>query len=577
MYIKMVEKQYKKLENGELAKYLELPEQEYSMIKTDFDTLTQYKSIDDLNLSDSDGVMVKVTNDNEGLHAAAYILKKWFDENQTIDEYDSAECHGFNAYENDELSRVPILNYEDFLSILPNNDDFGGGFGGLSFKSLKDEDDEEQYWDDQQFPIIMFVNNNFSENQFVDNFEYLRRFTVIIKNESESSFGSYEEKNNNRLSFELDFTILEIESTSDAYYYEVLKGMLKHEEIDVSDDVDGLIVIQNLKKYRHTHFDGLSDVKRLVQRLVKYNVDKTLELKDFMKILKMKVNDESEPLSPTHNLDSLIGLAEVKSELNRLLNRTKYAHERSKQTNILSKMNMAAVFMGNPGTAKTTVARLFGQKLHDESVLSTRNFVEVSRKDLIAKYVGWTAPLVQEKFQEAEGGILFIDEAYSLLEKNTSSFADEALSEIIIQMENHPETMVIFAGYPEEMKAFIREANTGLKSRLSNVIDFPDYSDQEMYKIFKYLLEKDNYKLKGETRIKKEVLRFIRQMNLYGDKNLGNGRLMRRLYHSAVGFKAERNPNEFELILLSDVKAAITQIISSEEMQLDQYDCVIGF
>ena len=124
------------------------------------------------------------------------------------------------------------------------------------------------------------------------------------------------------------------------------------------------------------------------------------------------------------------------------------------------------IFTGNPGSAKTTVARLLSQILKKEGILDSGRFVEVGRADLIARYVGWTAKTVCEKFREAAGGVLFIDEAYSLVD-DSNTFGDEAINTIVQEMENHrDDVIVIFAGYPEKMKVFL-EKNEGLRSRIS--------------------------------------------------------------------------------------------------------------
>ena len=119
---------------------------------------------------------------------------------------------------------------------------------------------------------------------------------------------------------------------------------------------------------------------------------------------------------------------------------------------------MHMVFTGNPGTAKTTVARLLAQIMQDNGLLSRGHLVEVGRSDLVGKYVGWTAKCVKEKFKEAKGGVLFIDEAYSLLDNRAGSYGDEAINTIVQEMENHREELVvIFAGYPEKWKNLFRK------------------------------------------------------------------------------------------------------------------------
>lgn len=148
------------------------------------------------------------------------------------------------------------------------------------------------------------------------------------------------------------------------------------------------------------------------------------------------------------------------------------------------------VFTGNPGTAKTTVARLFAEIMKDEKVLPTGNFVEVGRAELVGDHVGATAPLVKRKFKEAQGGVLFIDEAYSLCDSYENGFGDEAINTIVQEMENHrDDVIVIFAGYPEPMQKFL-DRNSGMLSRIAFHVKFEDYSIDELCDITKLLLSR---------------------------------------------------------------------------------------
>lgn len=144
---------------------------------------------------------------------------------------------------------------------------------------------------------------------------------------------------------------------------------------------------------------------------------------------------------------------------------------------------MHMVFTGNPGTAKTTVARLFARIMRENGLLSRGHLVEVGRGDLVGKYVGWTAQTVQKKFEQAEGGVLFIDEAYALVDDRSGSYGDEAINTIVQEMENHRDDMVvIFAGYPDRMEEFLQK-NPGLRSRIAYHVPFADYSVEELCSI----------------------------------------------------------------------------------------------
>ena len=156
-------------------------------------------------------------------------------------------------------------------------------------------------------------------------------------------------------------------------------------------------------------------------------------------------------------------------------------------------------FIGNPGTAKTTVARITAGILHEIGLLPTSELVEVGRADLVAKYTGQTADKVKEVFQKAKGKLLFIDEAYALTDCWENSYGDEAISTIVQEMENNREdTVVIFAGYPDKMNEFFSR-NPGLRSRVPFTIRFSDYSAEEMAQIVEAEAKKRGFSLMPEA------------------------------------------------------------------------------
>lgn len=194
------------------------------------------------------------------------------------------------------------------------------------------------------------------------------------------------------------------------------------------------------------------------------------------------------------------------------------------------------IFSGNPGTAKTTVAKLFAEIMKDEKVLSTGNFVEVGRADLVGDHVGATAPLVKRKFKEAQGGVLFIDEAYSLCDSYENGFGDEAINTLVAEMENCKHSViVIFAGYPLPMKQFL-DRNPGMSSRIAFQIDFKDYSVDELCEITELMLRRKEMMITSSAmgKIRKNFECIIKQ------KDYGNGRYVRKVLEEAEMNLAER-------------------------------------
>ena len=187
------------------------------------------------------------------------------------------------------------------------------------------------------------------------------------------------------------------------------------------------------------------------------------------------------------------------------------------------------VFTGNPGTAKTTVARLTAKIFRDNGLLESGHLVELGRADLVGKYVGWTAPTVMEAFQRAEGSVLFIDEAYSLVDDRDGMFGDEAINTIVQEMENHREdTVVIFAGYPDKMERFLQK-NPGLRSRVAFHVDFPDYTPKELLDILRLMAENQSMKL-GPGAEQAALAIFQSAVSI---PDFGNGRFVRNVLEQA--------------------------------------------
>lgn len=235
-------------------------------------------------------------------------------------------------------------------------------------------------------------------------------------------------------------------------------------------------------------------------------------------------------------LDEMIGLTTVKSVIQKAIASFKLKKICMDKGITKERASLHMVFTGNPGTAKTTVARLFAEIMKDEKVLPTGNFVEVGRAELVGDHVGATAPLVKRKFKEAQGGVLFIDEAYSLCDSYENGFGDEAINTLVQEMENHrDDVIVIFAGYPDKMKNFL-DRNPGMLSRIAFHVEFEDYSTKELCEITKLMLSKKQMTI---TDIAMEKLR----MNYESAKtssDYGNGRYVRKILEEAEMNLAER-------------------------------------
>lgn len=237
-------------------------------------------------------------------------------------------------------------------------------------------------------------------------------------------------------------------------------------------------------------------------------------------------------------LDALVGLAPVKEYVLRLEQNVRVQQRRAAQGLKAGSVAMHMIFTGNPGTGKTTIARLISKYLKAAGVLAGGQLIEVTRADLVGKYVGHTAPLTTQVMNSALGGVLFIDEAYSLYRGKDDSFGLEAIDTLVKGMEDHrDELVVILAGYTKEMQAFL-SANSGLQSRFPSIVEFPDYTGAELLQILKLQAKSRGYVL--DTRCDAPLLAYFNAVQLARARQAGNGRLARNKLEEAILAAARR-------------------------------------
>lgn len=252
-------------------------------------------------------------------------------------------------------------------------------------------------------------------------------------------------------------------------------------------------------------------------------------------------------------LNKLTGLESIKSEINSIVSLARIARIKQEKGEPAKPVIGHFVFNGNPGTGKTTVARLLGEIFASLGLLSSGHTVEVGRVDLVGEYLGQTAPKVKEKVQSAMGGVLFIDEAYSLQSKNkTDIYGKEAIDTLVQLMENHRDNLVvILAGYKDEMKDLI-VMNSGLKSRISYDLDFENYDSSSSLKIFTNLVEANNMIPDEEFIVKASNI----LITLCGQPGYANARSIRELFEYALKQQALRlNSMQSKRIEISDLKS----------------------
>ena len=262
-----------------------------------------------------------------------------------------------------------------------------------------------------------------------------------------------------------------------------------------------------------------------------------------------------EPARPLEELlaelDGLIGLAAVKAEVKLVANLIEVQNLRKERGLPVMDTSRHLVFTGNPGTGKTTVARLLAQIYRTLQVVDSGHLVETDRAGLVAGYVGQTALKVSEVFTSALQGVLLIDEAYALARGGENDFGREAIDTLVKLVEDHRDDIVVIAaGYPDEMHTFV-ESNPGLRSRFPKTIHFPDYTTDELVQIFESMCKKSSYSLTHAARDAMSAW-FDAQPR---DKGFGNGRLARNLFEAAMAHQASRlvkldNPTNEQLMEL---------------------------
>lgn len=273
-----------------------------------------------------------------------------------------------------------------------------------------------------------------------------------------------------------------------------------------------------------------------------------------------KKSSSSKPRSgAAKELNALIGLSSVKSEINTLTNYIIVQKMREEKGMKVSPVSLHCVFTGNPGTGKTTVARIVSEIYRELGLLQKGHLVETDRSGLVAEYVGQTAVKTNKIIDSALDGILFIDEAYSLVDGGNSDYGKEAISTLLKRMEDDRDRLVvILAGYTDDMKRFI-DSNPGLQSRFNRYIEFPDYSADELFQIFESSTKKYEYTLTDDAAA--ELKSILNNAVEHKDKNFGNGRFVRNLFEKVIENQANR------ISSVPEITAESLATIEAEDIQ----------
>ena len=326
--------------------------------------------------------------------------------------------------------------------------------------------------------------------------------------------------------------------------------------ISLDPEIDLNHVINHLRRYRSTRFTE-DDIRTLLVNASAKNMP--LKTEDLL------FNPRSSSYKETglNMLHDMIGLENIKNELNRMLATVNLDNRRRMEGIEIPPAWRNMAFSGSPGTGKSVTARLVAQILREEGCGSGR-FVEAGREQLIGAFLGQTSPMIAKLFQHAKGGVLFIDEAGALLNNGNDIYATEAVNALVRHMELEPETIVIFATYPDEMQQLL-DSNPGLSSRIAHVLEFCSYDEDQLFHIFCTFAKKERLPVAND--IKPICDDFFRSLKNKKAENFGNGREARRLYLTAkeeLALRTKNRPNTALKLTKKDLQLAATRLLLQE-------------
>ena len=348
--------------------------------------------------------------------------------------------------------------------------------------------------------------------------------------------------------FELSTTSFNIQEI----YQDILK-ILKKDYI-VTSEFEVKLLDYITETFKTSNLTPSEYENSLIEKILFNQTENIIEANSIPTYEKNKTIDEI-----FEDLNSLIGLDNIKESLKELVSFMQFKNKTKDSLNIKN-TNLHMVFLGNPGTGKTTVARMVAGILYNLKYIKQNKLIEVSAKDLIGQYVGQTAPKTMSVVEKALGGVLFIDEAYSLASSSSgNSFNEECVSTLIQAMENYRnDFVVIFAGYKKEMDAFLK-SNSGIISRIGYTLDFKDYTIDELVLILKSMFKKSGFLVEKNAIIKaKKIIEDFAQT-----ENFGNARFVRNLYEKTIIKHAKNTKNTTSKKAL---KTITTEDLSTENL-----------
>lgn len=356
---------------------------------------------------------------------------------------------------------------------------------------------------------------------------------VVAKNKEivDEAFGNNPKLNDKLFNFEIEGKTIKANEV-----YEILKEKFEENNEKYTEEFEIKLLDYIVATFPKTTLPYPEYIDKLYQKIIFNKNGEKLELANIPEYEKEKSNEEI-----FAELDELVGLENVKQMLKDLVSLIEFKNKTNGDIKVKD-TNLHMVFLGNPGTGKTTVARMIAGILYNLKYIDQNKLIEVSAKDLVAEYVGQTAPKTMSVIEKAMGGVLFIDEAYALASKpgENSSFNEEAIATLIQAMENYrDDIVVIFAGYSKEMQNFLN-SNSGIVSRIGYTVEFKDYTVDELIIIFKNMIKKAGFEIEDSAIVRAESI----ILEYKDTENFGNARFVRNLYEKTVIKHATNTKNK---------------------------------
>jgi len=485
-----------------------------------------YKKIDSLYLIDNSKILLKKLVD---------YLKK----------YDNKNFLKFNIALRSNSEKL----LDEIISIINSVNEMyrytkGREIAELSLYKMKDLEEFYEFISDEYGIIIVngldsldYYDEKFKKQFIYFLVELIQTEKIVILSGEDDVITSFLHNNDILSTSFKDFCLYPNKVDANDIYQSVIERI---KDVGLGDEFNLKVLDYIVEDYNKTNLDYDIYIDNLC-KYISFN-------KDVPKLEVVKSLDEI-----FKDLNELVGLDNVKRTLHELVDLITLKNKTSDDLKI-NNINLHMVFLGNPGTGKTTVARLLCSILYELKYIKQNKLIEVSSKDLVAEYVGQTAPKTMSLINKAMGGILFIDEAYTLASNDNNSYNQEAVATLIKAMEDYRDNLVvIFAGYTKEMQAFLN-SNSGIVSRIGYTLEFSDYSEDELRKIFVSMVNKSGFIITNDALEEFDSLVKKHQ----NDKNFGNARFVRNVFEKTIlkhasNIKNSNDKNILKTITKNDI------------------------